>query len=322
MKYLSHLKRKTAISRLFAILVAALALSSWVVPAIAAPMPAANVAAVQQGLAYKAVSKNCTTATALASRPTLKYGDRGSCVSVLQQNLMNRGYSLGVKAPTGAFLTNTKAAVIKFQKANKLAADGIVGPKTWAKLGLGQVTTAPKPAPAGSAPVVLTYDDCPANWASAKQTLQDAANMKIHLRIYVTGNCLKAKKFDVATARNLGHTVCSHSNTHADLTKLSKAGVRKEMDIAGLKTDCGRPPYGAVNATVKAVFKEKGMSLDLWGVDTNDWRGKSQAQVVDWVVTKSKPGSVVLMHMQHKGFNKSALTAIKTGLSKRGIAVK
>ena len=32
------------------------------------------------------------------------------------------------------FWTNTKAAVISYQKANGLSADGIVGPNTWKKL--------------------------------------------------------------------------------------------------------------------------------------------------------------------------------------------
>lgn len=40
---------------------------------------------------------------------------------------------LGV-TPTGPFGPKTHAAVVAFQKANGLTADGIVGPKTWGKL--------------------------------------------------------------------------------------------------------------------------------------------------------------------------------------------
>jgi len=57
---------------------------------------------------------------------TLKQGSRGSEVKTLQTMLK--------VASDGIFGAKTKAAVVAYQKANGLVADGIVGPKTWAKL--------------------------------------------------------------------------------------------------------------------------------------------------------------------------------------------
>jgi murein DD-endopeptidase MepM/ murein hydrolase activator NlpD len=57
----------------------------------------------------------------------LKAGSTGVEVQYLQQQL-------GV-ATTGKFAGDTHKAVVAFQKKHKLTADGIVGPKTWAKLG-------------------------------------------------------------------------------------------------------------------------------------------------------------------------------------------
>ena len=64
----------------------------------------------------------------------LKVGSSGSQVRTLQTKLNNWGYDAG-KAD-GIFGSATKAAVIRFQKKNGLVADGIVGAKTAAALGM------------------------------------------------------------------------------------------------------------------------------------------------------------------------------------------
>ena len=66
--------------------------------------------------------------------PTLKKGDKGSHVSLLQTKLLNRGYQLPKYGADGSFGNETMAAVKQFQQDNGLAADGIVGPNTWSML--------------------------------------------------------------------------------------------------------------------------------------------------------------------------------------------
>jgi len=69
---------------------------------------------------------------AFASSGLLRLGSRGSAVADLQKKLNSLGYNAG-KAD-GIFGSQTRSAVMAFQKANGLAVDGIVGPATWAKL--------------------------------------------------------------------------------------------------------------------------------------------------------------------------------------------
>lgn len=61
--------------------------------------------------------------------PLLRNGSSGSAVKTLQYLLRHHGYSLDVD---GAFGTGTQSKVIALQKAKGLAADGVVGPNTWA----------------------------------------------------------------------------------------------------------------------------------------------------------------------------------------------
>ena len=64
----------------------------------------------------------------------LKQGNSGTNVKTLQTKLKNWGYYTGTV--DGVFGPKTKAAVILFQKRNGLVADGIVGAKTLAALGM------------------------------------------------------------------------------------------------------------------------------------------------------------------------------------------
>lgn len=72
------------------------------------------------------------TATSTGTRPFLKSGSRGEAVRALQQLLNTCGFPCGVD---GGFGPNTRAAVIRFQEARGLGADGEVGPDTWRALG-------------------------------------------------------------------------------------------------------------------------------------------------------------------------------------------
>ncbi|MYS35362.1 peptidoglycan hydrolase-like protein with peptidoglycan-binding domain [Streptomyces sp. KhCrAH-43] len=72
-----------------------------------------------------------TPSTPSASYPVLKSGAKGTDVRSAQQLLIARGYSI---AADSSFGPATRSAVTRFQKAHALAADGVIGPKTWAKL--------------------------------------------------------------------------------------------------------------------------------------------------------------------------------------------
>ncbi|NJM69746.1 MAG: peptidoglycan-binding protein [Scytonema sp. RU_4_4] len=65
------------------------------------------------------------------SLPVLRFGSSGVAVRVLQQLLSSNGYTIRVDGVFGAL---TEAAVKAFQNKRNLAADGIVGQRTWYQL--------------------------------------------------------------------------------------------------------------------------------------------------------------------------------------------
>ncbi len=76
-----------------------------------------------------------------ADRSKLRLGDRGEPVRLLQEHLIQAGYLEG--EPNGYYGPYTADAVKRFQAANFLAASGVAGPTTRAKL-YGSINTTPK----------------------------------------------------------------------------------------------------------------------------------------------------------------------------------
>ena len=73
------------------------------------------------------------TQTVKEELPILRKGNKGYYVGYLQEKLNSFGYNCG--SVDKIFGSKTLAAVKAFQKAQNLVVDGVVGPKTWAKLG-------------------------------------------------------------------------------------------------------------------------------------------------------------------------------------------
>ena len=84
-----------------------------------------------QGFSNQAVDGIAGTKT-LAGCPTLRQGNRGNITKLLQEKLVSLGYN--TNDVDGIFGSQTKAAVISYQKSRGLSQDGIVGQNTWREL--------------------------------------------------------------------------------------------------------------------------------------------------------------------------------------------
>ncbi|HZH16555.1 MAG TPA: peptidoglycan-binding protein [Archangium sp.] len=92
------------------------------------------------GALNKVTAPKPPPASSGGSGPTLRMGDRGKPVRALQTRLNTLGFKAG--SADGIFGDDTLLAVKAFQKSKRLTADGVVGDKTWDKLGI-KVSDAP-----------------------------------------------------------------------------------------------------------------------------------------------------------------------------------
>lgn len=89
----------------------------------------ADAASASSGSSGSSGSSDSSGSTATSTNPnTLKYGDSGSRVTELQTKLVALGYN--TNGVDGRFGAGTQKAVIAFQKANGLKADGLAGTQT------------------------------------------------------------------------------------------------------------------------------------------------------------------------------------------------
>jgi len=292
------------------VLLAAALLALGAVPAMDSPAQAAV--------------RSCSYSTHIVDRPVLRYGDTGSCVHVAQSELISKGYSVGTAGMNGVFGPDTLRAVKAFQREYGLTVDGIVGQPTWTQLANGPKYDRAR-GPNYTSRVVFNYDDCPNGLSAFKAAIEGAKSLGIGIVIAPDGKCInqyKAQGTDItAFARTNGQYVINHSVTHPHLTTLSYSAMLTELGSPGFVTNFGRPPYGDTNATVWKAYTAAGMRQWLWTLSPSNWTGKAQAEVVAYVVTNSRAGDTVDMHMQSNAFNRSAMEQMKKGLAARGLLV-
>ena len=96
-----------------------------------------------------AIAGTVLTAASAAQAQTLKQGSTGFNVRTIQTELRNRGFFPRNVSSTGYYGSITKRAVMNFQRANGLRADGVAGPATLRAMGYGGV--------GGSSPVDQFY---------------------------------------------------------------------------------------------------------------------------------------------------------------------
>lgn len=136
----------------------------------------------------------------------------------------------------------------------------------------------------------------------------------------------EARKYPaiITELRRQGHWVANHTWSHMDLTKLSDANVRWQIQY-GVTSNLLRPPYGAWNTRVKNIATSMGYKICTWTVDTRDWEkfgGKYRS--VDSIrarvrnaSTGAKRSGVILGHL-HTNYP-NAVGAILDDLIRQGI---
>lgn len=151
--------------------------------------------------------------------------------------------------------------------------------------------------------VALSFDDGPS--PSTTPTLVDILDQyNVKATFFMIGSQVGPNADLVKSIADKGHVIGNHTWDHKDLTTLSAADARDEIDrtttaienAAGVRPYIVRPPYGAINdKTIQAI----GYPTIEWNVDPEDWKNRDVNIVYDRVVTATTSGSVVLSHDIH-----------------------
>jgi peptidoglycan/xylan/chitin deacetylase (PgdA/CDA1 family) len=159
--------------------------------------------------------------------------------------------------------------------------------------------------PCNGTNIALTIDDGP-DPAWTPKILAVLARYHIPATFCMIGRQAAAHPNLVAAVAGAGHHIANHTFTHPlAIARLAPPQVREEVERAseaiatasgGRRPSLFRSPGGAWSPTVLAACADAGMRPLDWSVDPRDWSMPGTQHIVDVVLTKTRPGSIILEH--------------------------
>ena len=151
--------------------------------------------------------------------------------------------------------------------------------------------------------VAITLDDGPHATNTQKiLDILDAHNAKA--TFFMLGQNVVNNEEVVKNVYKRGNEIGIHTWDHKQLTKLSQDEIVSQVErtsdaiykIIGKRPKLVRPPYGAINDTVKNSIN---YSLILWNIDSLDWKSRDEKQIVPLVMNSVQDGDIILLHDIH-----------------------
>lgn len=178
--------------------------------------------------------------------------------------------------------------------------------------------------PGGGARVTLTFDDGATRPAQVSELLDVLRKEGVSAIFFPIGRWAQAHPRLIERMVREGHRVCNHTWSHQNLRlpNLTEDAIRREIARgAGAGTcDLFRPPMRAYDPRVERIVADMGYTMYLWDVDSRDWEDLPAEDMVNRVLKRVRPGSVILFHM-HAAETLKALPVVIARLRKAGYAL-
>ena len=159
----------------------------------------------------------------------------------------------------------------------------------------------------GEKVIAITFD---ASWGADNtiKILDVLDEYDVKATFFLVGRWVDEYESEVEEIHKRGHEIGNHSNSHPNMTSLSKDAIIREIiitdskirKITGEGTKVFRFPEGAYNDNVVQIIQESGHYCIQWDVDSIDWKEAGAQKEYDRVIKKTVGGSIVLFHNNAK----------------------
>lgn len=157
--------------------------------------------------------------------------------------------------------------------------------------------------------LALSFDDGPHPEYTA-EVLEILKKHNIKAGFFLVGEMIK-KEPGLAERINADeHIIGNHSYTHTKKFTIRKTkAVINELkqneelikEITGKKVGFFRPPFGVTNPNIAYAARFLKYKVIGWSIRSLDTMGKPDEKIIKRVVTRFKPGSLILLHDTHNG---------------------
>ncbi|HEU4734813.1 MAG TPA: polysaccharide deacetylase family protein [Kofleriaceae bacterium] len=156
--------------------------------------------------------------------------------------------------------------------------------------------------------IALTFDDGP-HPVHTGPLLDALAELRAPATFFLVGRDVEANPALVERMVRDGHELGNHTYRHRYLPLARSRSVEDELRAtdraiaraAGVVPSVARPPWGGRSPRNVRVFQRLRKRLVLWDVNSFDWKGKPAHHVVQRVLERARPGSIILMHEAREG---------------------
>ncbi|MCX2745370.1 polysaccharide deacetylase family protein [Mangrovivirga sp. M17] len=151
--------------------------------------------------------------------------------------------------------------------------------------------------------VAITFDDGPTLNTLKVLDVLDDYNAKG--TFFLIGKRITENKEIAEEIITRGHSIGNHSYSHSSSFPIySSKKIAKEIvdtnnlleTVTGKKNVLFRPPFGVTNPSVSKGIKRSGVKSIGWSIRSFDTVGHNAERVVNRIIKKIKPGSIILLH--------------------------
>lgn len=160
--------------------------------------------------------------------------------------------------------------------------------------------------------VYLTFDDGPCEPFTSR-VLDALKEGKAKATFFVCGRNVERHPLLSRCTMEDGHSIGNHTYSHSKMRTFFSSWGKEiaETELAieettGVGTRIFRPPWGTTRPWLGRELRIKGYRTFLWDVKANDWVETIQTwAIIDMVVKRVRPGSVVLLHDGERSLERS-----------------
>ncbi len=167
--------------------------------------------------------------------------------------------------------------------------------------------------------IALTYD-CGTDRGKAGEILDVLQRHGVRATFFITGEWAEKNSDISQRIVNEGHEIGNHSYDHADLTRLGREELIRQVSAAnnsiyrvtGKQTQpLFRLPFGSYSRQVLDILGAMGYKYCIhWSLETLDYRQRTANSIANLILQKVRNGDIILMHAVGKGTAKASDLAV------------